>query len=65
MICSPRWSNYESIAAAGIFDPSAVTRITAAHEAGDEEASRQVWLMLQFELWRERWLEGSTAVSVS
>ena len=65
---APLVSDYlgaDQLAAAGIFDPDAVTQIAAAHASGDEVASRQVWLLLQFELWRERWLGGSTAVSPS
>jgi len=44
------------VAAAGLFDPAAVAQIVREHRQGHGERGRQVWLLLQFELWRERWL---------
>ena len=46
------------ISAAGIFDADAVNGIVGRHAAGDDVAGHQVWLLLQFELWRERWLNN-------
>jgi asparagine synthase (glutamine-hydrolysing) len=48
----------ERLAASGYFDPAAVASIRARHTGGSDEAGNQLWLLLQFELWRERWLES-------
>ena len=55
----------DRIAGAGIFDPVAVAEIVANHERGDDIASQQTWLLVQFELWRERWLGSSTDIGVA
>jgi asparagine synthase (glutamine-hydrolysing) len=46
----------DRVAAAGIFDPVAVTKVVDEHLSGVRDRGHQVWLLLQFELWRERWL---------
>lgn len=55
----------DRIRTGGFFDPSAVAAILARHAAGRDEAGNQVWLLLQFELWRERWLGGARAVAAA
>ena len=50
---------------AGILDPVAVGEIVKRHRAGSDEAGNQIWLLLQFEMWRDRWIDGSTAVGPS
>jgi len=44
------------IAAAGFFDPLAVTRLVDEHLSCRGDRGHELWLLLQFELWRERWL---------
>jgi asparagine synthase (glutamine-hydrolysing) len=47
--------------AAGVFDVTAVTALVKAQTAGRSELGQQLWFLLLFELWRERWLGGSSA----
>ena len=54
--------SHERLAAAGFFDPRVVSSIRRRHLAGSDEAGSQLWLLLQFEMWRERWILGSTPV---
>jgi asparagine synthase (glutamine-hydrolysing) len=42
--------------AAGFFDHAAVDRMVDQHVAGSRNFGRELWLLLQFELWRERWV---------
>ncbi len=44
------------IASAGILDATTVQRIVDEHLSGQKDRGHEVWLLLQFELWRERWL---------
>ena len=46
----------ERLADAGLFDAKAVAGIMERHRAGDDGAGNQVWLLLQFEMWRDRWI---------
>jgi asparagine synthase (glutamine-hydrolysing) len=39
----------------GFFRPEAVTRILEDHVAGREDLSRQLWGLLAFSLWHDRW----------
>jgi asparagine synthetase B (glutamine-hydrolysing) len=39
------------------FDPIIVANLVEEHMAGDADHGNQLWLLLQFELWRSRWLE--------
>jgi asparagine synthase (glutamine-hydrolysing) len=55
----------DRIAAARIFDRSAVKSVLRRHARGDFEAGNQVWLLLQFELWRHRWLNDGNAVATT
>jgi asparagine synthase (glutamine-hydrolysing) len=49
----------DRLAASGTFDPRAVASIIGRHQRGDDDAGNQLWLLLQFEMWRERWLLGT------
>lgn len=55
----------DRIRAGRLFDEQAVATIIKRHRAGGEEAGNQVWLILQFELWRERWVDNLKAVQTS
>jgi asparagine synthase (glutamine-hydrolysing) len=47
----------------GFFRPEAVTRILDDHVAGREDLSRQLWGLLAFTLWHERWASVPDAVA--
>jgi asparagine synthase (glutamine-hydrolysing) len=49
------------IADAGLFDPEAVSRISNEHLSGQRNRGNELWLLLHFELWRERWLCSRSA----
>jgi asparagine synthase (glutamine-hydrolysing) len=51
----------ECVDAGGYFDRDAVARLRTRHARGSDEAGDQLWLLLQFELWRKRWLATPTA----
>jgi asparagine synthase (glutamine-hydrolysing) len=40
----------------GWFDPAPIQRMIAAHLAGRENYSHQLWALLVFEIWRENYL---------
>ena len=42
----------------GFFKPEAVTALIDAHVARREDLSRQLWGLLSFTLWHERWVES-------
>jgi asparagine synthase (glutamine-hydrolysing) len=46
------------IATQGIFDPRAVRRLLARFDAGDRLAEQKLWLLLAFQLWHARWMNG-------
>jgi asparagine synthase (glutamine-hydrolysing) len=46
----------ERLRVSGLLEPGAVGRIVDDHLSGRADRGREVWLLLQFELWRERWL---------
>jgi asparagine synthase (glutamine-hydrolysing) len=46
----------DRVRAAGLLDPVAVGRVLADHMSGRADRGRQLWLLLQLDLWRERWL---------
>jgi asparagine synthase (glutamine-hydrolysing) len=48
----------DRVQAAGLLDPLAVNRLLRDHLAGRAERGRQLWLLLQLDLWCERWLRG-------
>lgn len=55
----------DRITRAGIFDPDAVAGLLSRHFGGDDNAGQQSWLLLQFELWRERWLNSSADIGTT
>ena len=46
----------DRLAAGGLFDPAAVSALVDDHVSGAFDHGHRVWLLLQFQLWRERWL---------
>jgi asparagine synthase (glutamine-hydrolysing) len=50
------YASPERVAAAGIFDPQAITRLVDDHMAGRRDNHVPLRYFLMFELWRERWL---------
>jgi asparagine synthase (glutamine-hydrolysing) len=55
----------QRLAAGGYFDPAGVRAILDRHIAGSDDAGNQVWLLLQFEMWRDRWITGYPPVAAS
>jgi len=53
----------DRLRAQGFFDPLAVTRLIDAHVARREDLSRQIWGLLMFSLWHERYLAQVPAPS--
>jgi asparagine synthase (glutamine-hydrolysing) len=51
----------ETIERQGYFDPAAVSRLIDRHVSGREDLSRQLWGLMSFTLWHERF----SAVPVS
>jgi asparagine synthase (glutamine-hydrolysing) len=51
----------EAVARQGYFRPEAVTALVDAHVAGREDLSRQLWGLLAFTLWHERYGAGDGA----
>jgi asparagine synthase (glutamine-hydrolysing) len=45
--------------AQGIFDPGAVSALVAQHLSGDADRGHELWLLLMFQLWYERWVVSS------
>jgi asparagine synthase (glutamine-hydrolysing) len=45
------------IRSAGLFDSDAVQGLLDRHVAGGNHAN-ELWVLLQFELWRERWFDA-------
>ncbi len=45
----------DQIAEGGYFDVAAVSALVDAHLSGRQDEGQRVWLLLQFELWRDRW----------
>jgi sugar transferase/asparagine synthase len=52
----------ETVARQGYFHPGQVSRLIDAHVAGREDLSRQIWGLMAFTLWVERY--ASSAVPV-
>jgi asparagine synthase (glutamine-hydrolysing) len=46
----------QRLARDGYFDVPAVKTIVAEHLTGRRDHGHKIWLLLQFELWRERWV---------
>lgn len=49
------------IAAQGLLDPEAVNSARQRFVAGDPGADQRVWLLLAFQMWHARWMEGRPA----
>ena len=47
----------DRVAEVGVFNPQAVAQVVSQHLSGQRDRGRELWLLLQFDLWRERWLE--------
>lgn len=45
----------------GIFDPAPIRRIWAEHRSGRRNHEAQLWTLLMFQAWHERWMEGRKA----
>jgi asparagine synthase (glutamine-hydrolysing) len=52
----------EAVRRQGVFNPEAVTAVLDAHVRRKEDLSRQIWGLLTFTLWHDRWL-GAPAPS--
>jgi asparagine synthase (glutamine-hydrolysing) len=44
-----------SLQRGGVFDAGAVTRLVSEHLEGRRDHGTRLWLVLQFQIWRERW----------
>jgi asparagine synthase (glutamine-hydrolysing) len=51
------------IARQGLLDPSTVQTVRKRFEAGDPYSVQRVWLLLAFQLWHARWMEGAAVAS--
>lgn len=53
------------IASQGLLNPMMVQTVRRRFEAGDPYSVQRVWLLLAFQLWHARWMEGPAALSTS
>jgi asparagine synthase (glutamine-hydrolysing) len=53
--------NPARIRAQGLFDPDIVGRVLERFKAGDKLSVNKVWLLLAFQMWHARWMEGDSA----
>ena len=51
----------ETVRRQGVFNPQAVTAVLDAHVARRDDLSRQIWGLLTFTLWHDRWLGARSA----
>ena len=51
------------IAGQGVLNGAVVQAVRQRFEAGDPSSVQRVWLLLAFQLWYARWMEGSTEVA--
>jgi asparagine synthase (glutamine-hydrolysing) len=47
--------SHDRLAPGGVFDPIVVERLMAEHEAGAFDHRKQLWTLMMFEAWRQRW----------
>jgi asparagine synthase (glutamine-hydrolysing) len=47
----------DRVRAQGLFDPDAVDSVVRDHLSGARDRGHQLWLLVAFQLWHERWLE--------
>jgi asparagine synthase (glutamine-hydrolysing) len=45
----------------GLFDVHAVDQLLTEHRMGTGNHGRRLWMLLQFELWLQRWIDRSPA----
>ena len=50
----------ERIKRTGIFNPEYVRKLIRDHIAGRVDNRKQLWTLLMFEFWREKWIEGKS-----
>src|SRR5499426_3871927 len=50
----------ERLRRVGLLDPAAVARMATEHVAGRRDHRKVLWSLLVFELWRERYLSGTS-----
>ena len=53
----------ERVAREGFFDPAVVSRLLDVHVSGRDDLSRQIWGLLTFSLWHERYGARSTTAA--
>jgi asparagine synthase (glutamine-hydrolysing) len=53
----------ETLRRQGVFRPEAVTAVLDAHVQRREDLSRQLWGLLSFTLWHERWVRTASALA--
>lgn len=46
----------DRLTAAGLFEPARVQAVLAEHRAGHANRARELWPLIVFERWRERWM---------
>ncbi len=52
----------KNVREAGLFDSTEVRRLMDEHASGYRDHRKPLWTLLQFELWRKRWLEKPAVV---
>jgi asparagine synthase (glutamine-hydrolysing) len=50
-----RYIEPDALRNGGVFDPDAVVKLTADHIEGRRDHGNRLWLILQLQIWRERW----------
>ena len=45
----------------GYFDPAAIRRLVDEHTSSQWDHSARLWLLLVFELWQQRFVDGSNS----
>lgn len=53
--------NPSRIRAQGLFDPERVQRYVSRLHTGDVSVRQRVWLLVAFQMWHARWMEGAAA----
>ena len=55
----------ETVERQGYLDPAAVTRVLDDHISGKEDLSRQIWGLLNFTLWFDRYAREPAAAGTA
>jgi asparagine synthase (glutamine-hydrolysing) len=50
----------DAVRRAGVFEPREVRRLLDEHLSGVRDHRKPLWTLLQFELWRQRWLQPAS-----